>query len=190
MKSNSPVIPYHVSLTPQADPPNADPIYAAIGRVIVSWGLFENQLDFGLMSILRMPDAEPIRPRLNSGEPIPASFKQKVKLWRKAFQRMTILSDYRAPALTIIDHAKKLATRRDSIVHGNWNNFRPGDPMKIVGVHFRLKGSTVKMTEHVATEDGFNQIADATRRLSSEMGSFLGAVYRVLSPGDADKSPQ
>ena len=190
MEPNSPIIPYRVSLTPQTDPPNVEPIYASIGRIIVSWGLFENQLDFGLMSILRMPDAEPIRPRLISGEPIPISLKQKIKLWRKAFQRIPILADYRAPALTIIGHAKQLATRRDSIVHGNWNNFRLGDPMKIVGVHFRLKGNTVKMTEHVATEDGFNQIADAIRSLSREMSNFLGAVYPALSPEDGGKSPQ
>ncbi len=182
MKPDSPIIHYHVRLTPQADPPNANPIYTAIGRTIVSWGLFENQLDFGLMSILRTPDAEPIRPRLVTGEPMPVAFKQKVKLWRKAFRRMPILSNYRESALTIIDNAKQLAARRDAIVHSNWNNFRPGAPMAIIGVKFRLKGNRVTMTETVATEDGFNQIADAIQQLSEQMSKFLGEVYRVLPP--------
>ena len=52
MGSDPQKINYSIILAPQPDPPNADPIYAAIGKVIARWGLFENQLDFGLMSIL------------------------------------------------------------------------------------------------------------------------------------------
>ena len=55
-------------------------------------------------------------------------------------------------------------------------------PMAIIGVKFRLKGNQVTMTETVATEDGFNQIADAIQQLSEQMSKFLGAVYRVLPP--------
>jgi len=190
MGSDPQKINYSIILAPQPDPPNADPIYAAIGKVIARWGLFENQLDFGLMSILEIPDAEPIRPRLTTGEPIPVSFKQKVILWRKAFRRIPILVDHQQPALILIKRAKELAGRRDSIVHGNWNNFRLGEPLQIVGVHFRLKGDKMTMTEHVAAANGFNQIADSILELSTEMARFLGFVHRVLHPEGNGKSSQ
>jgi hypothetical protein len=174
MTSNSQDIPYHLSLTPSDDPPNADLIYSAIGRVIVSWGLFESQLDFGLANILRIPEAEPIR------KPVPSAFSDKMKLWRKAFQNISIFAEHEKEALTISDKATFFVKRRDAIVHGNWNSFEKGDPVKLIGVQVRFKNNLVTMRKHTATASGFNQTAKDIRDLSFRMVHLFRKVHRLI----------
>lgn len=189
MRRDSDVASFQVNLTPQPDPPNVQPIYAAIGRILVSWGLLENQIDFGLLSLMRLPQAAPVRPKLKSGEPIPTAFKQKVDLWRKAFRTVPAIAKQREEALAVIDEAVALVKRRDAIVHGNWNKFEPGDPPLLIGVHFRLKGNRVFMVKHTATEMGFDEIASAIRKLSRRMVHLLADLHPVLTNGGGGESP-
>lgn len=190
MTSESQNIQYQVKLNPSEFPPSVEPLFTAIGRAIFSWGVFETQLDFGLMTILQLPSAEPIRPKLKSSEPIPVAFKQKVKIWRKTFRNIPELEKYQDSGLELIDRAKLLAGRRDAIVHGNWNDFRDEEPVYLVGLHFRLRGDKVYASMHEANENGFNELADAMRDLANQMAKFLGLIYRDLKRAGVGKYQQ
>src|SRR5687767_705465 len=110
-----------LNLDPRPDPVYAARFFEAAGRIIVFWGRFENQLDWGLRWIIDHPESIPIRPKIKTGEPMPRAFSQRIELWADAFKKMPSLAKMRTEALVVRDHAKQLVKRRDAIAHAQWS---------------------------------------------------------------------
>lgn len=104
------------------DPPDADTYYAAIGRIVVIWGRFEQMLEQTISMMGRVPDA--VTPQ----ESPPVAFKQKLDRLKKLCRDTPSLNCVHDDARAFASTAAILAPRRHGLTHANWQGFNRNAP--------------------------------------------------------------
>ncbi len=99
------------------DPSDADAYYAAIGRIVVIWGRFEQMLEQTISMMGRMPDA--VTPQ----KPPPVPFMQKLDRLKKLCRDTPSLNCVHDDARAFASAAAILAPRRHGLTHANWQGF-------------------------------------------------------------------
>ncbi len=99
------------------DPPDADAYYAAIGRIVVIWGRFEQMLEQTTFMMGRVPDA--VTPQ----ESPPVAFMRKLDRLKKLCRDTPSLNCIHDDARAFASTAAILAPRRHGLTHANWQGF-------------------------------------------------------------------
>lgn len=131
--------------------------YSAIGRVVVLWG--DVEAGFGILAMMLYQnggDAHTPRP--------PYQFSEKIKFWRRCFDRLPELSAHRKMASKFADDMAAAAKQRDAMIHSNWNVALDHDANP---TSLTLKGSSI-----VGKESGH-------RLMKAEMS--LQALYKFTA---------
>jgi hypothetical protein len=153
------------------DPPSADRFYAAVGRIVIRWGRFENQFDWALRIIVQLPESAPIRPEGKA--PIPANFTKKTDLWIKAFKFMPSLNPIRIPALEVVTDARLAFEKRSALVHGHFGPFIRADPPTLEGHTVRHKGDRTLLTKYTIELPGLVDLLAMVGGLTIRMTPIL-----------------
>lgn len=85
---------------------------AAIGFVEVNWALFEQSLDFIVLTAHKDLGGSVIEPEL------PRSYSRKVKFLRRAFSKITVLTPLKSESTEILDRSCELSKARHDLTHG------------------------------------------------------------------------
>ena len=99
------------------DPPDADTYYAAIGRIVVMWGRFEQMLEQTISMMGHVPDA--VTPQ----KPPPIAFGRKLDRLKKLCRDTPSLNCVHDDARVFASAAAILAPRRHGLTHANWQGF-------------------------------------------------------------------
>ena len=99
------------------DPPNVEAYYAAIGRIVVLWGRFEQMLEQTISMMGHVPDA--VTPQ----KPMPVAFKSKLGLLKELCRDTPSLNYIHDDARVFASAAAILAPRRNELTHANWQGF-------------------------------------------------------------------
>lgn len=179
----------HIDLNPTIlgpDPPEADAFYIAVGRVVFQWGRFENQFDWILRGIARLPESAAIRPKHK--ELIPRAFSQKAKFWRKAFQSIDELRPVCPEALHLLADAAQAFDIRSSLVHGHFGPFELGPPFAVHGHNVTHKGDQTLFRPMRITLAGAIELAQFIESLRYRIMPIFKHVQRLQpSPSANDK---
>ncbi|MEX2202400.1 MAG: hypothetical protein WD711_13455 [Dongiaceae bacterium] len=125
---------FKVYLDPfDGEPDDADEFYALVGRCTILWGHVDTTVEGMLSYLMDIPSAAEVR------EPeIPISFKRKMRLWRKAYNRMPELADAKSAAIKFANEAARLSEQRQTIIHSTIA-FEKKEP-KARGIRYRQRG--------------------------------------------------
>lgn len=85
---------------------------AAIGFVEVNWALFEQSLDFIVLTAYRDLGGAVLEKEL------PRSYSRKVKFLKKAFSRVPYLNPLKGEAIEILNRGDELSKTRHDLMHG------------------------------------------------------------------------
>jgi hypothetical protein len=85
---------------------------AAIGFVEVNWALFEQSLDFIVITAFQDLGGSALDKEL------PRSYSRKAKFLRKAFSKVAVLNPLKAEATEILSRSDELSTKRHDLMHG------------------------------------------------------------------------
>ncbi len=99
------------------DPPNAEAYYAAIGRIVVIWGRFEQMLEQTISMMGHVPDA--VTPQ----KPPPVAFVRKLDRLKELCRDTPSLNCVHDDARAFASAAAILAPRRHGLTHANWQGF-------------------------------------------------------------------
>lgn len=169
----------HISLDLPPDPSYADQFFLAAGRVMVFWGRFESQLDWGLRMLMDHPASEPIRPKIKTGETIHRAFSKRIELWGEAFKKMPCVAPMREAAIKVRDRAKHLVKGRDAIAHAQWGGFIENGAPRLLGYQFEHKGPKLLCYEHKVPLSGFTDLAAAINQLRDQMKPLLHQLAKI-----------
>ena len=98
------------------DPPDADAYYAAIGRIVVLWGRFEQLLEQTISMMGRAPDA--VSPKAP-----PVAFTAKLVRLKELCRDTPSLNHIHEDARVFASAAAILAPKRNGLTHANWQGF-------------------------------------------------------------------
>jgi hypothetical protein len=99
---------------PPISPETLNPLYPAVGSLILQWAMLEQMLEAWVAIIFRSWN---IGSRLNEKQ-IPFQFSNKVRFLRKAFERIPELENYAQEGLSLLDQIEPVGKTRDILVHG------------------------------------------------------------------------
>ncbi len=99
------------------DPSDADAYYAAIGRIVVIWGRFEQMLEQTISMMGHVPDA--VTPQ----KPMPVAFGRKLDRLKELCRDTPSLNYIHDDARVFASTAAILAPRRHGLTHANWQGF-------------------------------------------------------------------
>ena len=126
----------HIEHTPSPnDPKEADEFYRAIGLMVWAGGRREGQ--FGTARLTMMAISSDAL-----GHQLPMNCKARTILWRKAFETLPYLSQFKESGLKLLSEVEDVALDRHAIVHGLWERFNRTDPLTIGAVIIRHKNKT------------------------------------------------
>ncbi len=122
-----------------SDPPGSGDFYAAIGIALVAWGRLEGHFTLLIITILNIASHRRI------GKRLPMRWERLVEVWRTAFETVPALTASRPMAERFITQLDELAQLRNRLIHGYWELFDPGPPIRI---------ELTSVRAHTGTEDG------------------------------------
>lgn len=108
-----------------SDPAGSRNFYAAPGIAIVAWGRLEGHFTLLIVTILNIASHKRI------GKKLPMKWERLVEVWRTAFETVPALAALRPMADRFIVQLDELAQHRNRLVHGYWELFDPGPPIRI-----------------------------------------------------------
>jgi hypothetical protein len=108
-----------------SDPAGSRNFYAALGIAIVAWGRLEGHFTLLIITILNIASHKRI------GKKLPMKWERLVEVWRTAFETVPALAASRPMADRFIVQLDELAQHRNRLVHGYWELFDPGPPIRI-----------------------------------------------------------
>jgi hypothetical protein len=107
------------------DPPGSGDFYAALGIAVVAWGRLEGHFTLTIVTILNIASHKRI------GKKLPMKWERLVEVWRTAFETVPALAASRPMADRFIVQLDELAQLRNRLIHGYWELFDPGPPIRI-----------------------------------------------------------
>lgn len=139
-----------------------DTQYAAIGRFAAAWSFFETEMDFTISAL---------RAVLEDDQPMPTTFKQRIKRWRDLSSRLLTDNSEKKSLTDIIDQAVRIQNDRCFVLHGRLY----GDPdgqSDIVQIdnHRHLEEWTV--TREGTNAQQLNEVSEMIKVLSEELLAF------------------
>ncbi|MCH9049563.1 MAG: hypothetical protein IIA72_00515 [Proteobacteria bacterium] len=99
------------------DPPDANVYYAAIGRIVVLWGRFEQMLEQTISMMGQVPNA--VTPQ----KPPPVAFMRKLDRLKELCRDTPSVNHIHDDARAFASAAAILAPRRHGLTHANWQGF-------------------------------------------------------------------
>ena len=153
------------------DPPDAEKYYAAIGRVMVLWGRFEQNLEDVISALGFIPRA----PRLSNGRP--RNFKKKVERLKELCRETPALKHLYVAACAFSSKALLAGQKRHALVHSNWQGFVPNavEPaMKFANIIW--DGDTARPMKRDVPLKELDALLAAIQELNGDAVNF----YRVL----------
>jgi hypothetical protein len=122
------------------DPPGSGEFYAALGIAIVAWGRLEGHFTLTIVTILNIASHKRI------GKKLPMKWERLVEVWRTAFETVPALAASRPMADRFIVQLDEFAQLRNRLIHGYWELFDPGPPLRIDLTSVRAqKGAEAEM---------------------------------------------
>lgn len=95
--------------------------FAAIGRIIIAWGMLESQFNSNIMLLFSS-----LGGNSQAKEP-PRALGKKIDFWNKCFRNLPVLADKRAFGLAYGEALKSTAEARNLMIHTNWGNVMSDD---------------------------------------------------------------
>lgn len=135
-----------------------------------------------ILSILALPEAEPIR------VPLPLSWKKRAAFWRRAFNELPSLKPFLPMALPLLKRIMESVEDRHFLAHTTWDNFVSADPLTMKASTLTAKKGTKDKIEfgnyHVTIEmlRGIAAEADALNTLLTPLSISLSSL-RPPPPG-------
>jgi hypothetical protein len=160
--------PYTIELkgTPSPDdPPNADDFYQFLGMAIVAWGRLEGHFAASPIMALKLS-----QDNARAGK-FPLAWESRSKVWRILFTENASLAPQHNLAISLIDQIDELAKQRHLIIHGLWESFVPGEPIKMQFIDLG------KPTKEETSEN--RQGVVASRRCSIDLAGLTEFVVQA-----------
>ena len=107
------------------DPEYAGDFYAAIGRVIVSWGRLERCLDLLVLSAKTIDSPDPVPDEDN------LALKRKLRAVRRALRSHPPHQKVQRFITRVLGDMRSIGATRNAIVHGSCGEFSKSGPPKI-----------------------------------------------------------
>ena len=169
----------------QSDPPNASDFYSMLGMLLVAWGRLEAHVIGNLLTILNFPEMT------NSG-PLPLVWKERLKLWKKAFTTVPILRPHKDRAVEFMETIIAEAKDRNLIAHAIWKEFIPdtAEPTIAVRTVRPKRGSpqTVEVGDYQISISLLRKALAEANRLNFQLSEFTRIINSALPPpADARK---
>lgn len=161
-----------VALRDRSIPPTMMPyIWSAVGAIVVSWALVEQNLDILATVAFTSCGGDKIQPEL------PLALKNKISYLRACFRKLPALAPFTDDALTILKGAKKISTLRHFVVHGVVSHFNRSDRSLVFIRLDTVNDRTVhqmkdlQITMHNLIERGIEceSLSTATRELAERI---------------------
>lgn len=150
------------------DPPDADTYYAALGRMGVLWGRFEQNLEYVVLIMSKAPGA----PKPKEGRP--RSYRKKIehlKRYCKETSRLTPMLDY---TLDFAGRAKNVGLKRHELFHANWQGFVKGAAEPTVKfANIRWEGERSQRSKRDIPLSELKALADQTHALNAQIIHML-----------------
>jgi hypothetical protein len=166
------------------DPPGSGDFYAALGIAIVAWGRLEGHFTGTIVTILNIASHKRI------GKRLPMKWERLVEVWRTAFETVPALAASRPMADRFIVQLDELAQYRNRLIHGYWELFDPGPPLRIdltsvraqkgtdAGMLFSRGSITIDWLQEFTTQ--VNQLNVALLELARPIMTLRGAPPKPL----------
>jgi hypothetical protein len=106
------------------DPPSSGDFYAALGIAVVAWGRLEGHFTLTIVTILNISSHKRI------GKKLPMKW-ERLEVWRTAFETVPALAASKPMADRFIVQLDELAQVRNRLIHGYWELFDSGPPLRI-----------------------------------------------------------
>ncbi|MCH8212570.1 MAG: hypothetical protein IIC54_00705 [Proteobacteria bacterium] len=174
----------HTTGSPFADePPDSDAYYAAIGRLMVLWGRFEQNLENVVQDMSSTPGA----PKPPSGRP--RSYKKKVehlKLYCRDTPCLTPLLEY---AREFSSRALLIGPKRHEIVHANWQGFIANAPeLTVKFANIRWEGERSKRTKRDIPISELSTLTSQIHTLNGDAMNFMRLTIELSGQQGGNKS--
>lgn len=168
-----------VAITIRSEPFRDDPVaaesyYAALGRILILFGRFENHLAHTLLAINNLPEAAALQKRS-----IPIPFNQKAKLWREFFCGVPILEKHRENDLSLISDAGDANQDRAVIAHGHFNEFIAEDPLTARFLVHRDKGDRIIFERYDVTIEVLERVIKTIDALNTRLLPITWSVVTI-----------
>lgn len=120
---------------------------AAVGRVAASWARMEQHIDLILIHINKAQHSDEILDLYSPRHP--GTFDQKIKLFKRYFNRHPGLEKFKAPAIDAAIGLKRLAEDRNALIHGIVEDYNP-----------HSQEITINVTKYRPKDEVFVSISD------------------------------
>lgn len=161
-------VTFSVKSTPFIDDPdNAGEYYEALGRAIFLWGRFENGFNMCLMIVRNIPGGDKLMPEF------PLAWKRKAQTWRKAFNTLPELAEWKANALRLITDATDTAQERHALFHGDWGEFTSDEPLTAQLTTWKHKGKGYIIGRREVSIDHLHAFAAEADRLNTRLVPYM-----------------
>jgi hypothetical protein len=149
-----------------------DPFFAAIGRLVASWGHLEQALD----TVIRLIHSGKIIPA-PKGE-MPRTLEWKIRYFRAVNREQIDDARVRHAYKEICDAIEKHGSFRHGIIHGFVLEFDPGGVGARFGRYHRTKVDGEIQEYHVAIEDVSGEVMQV-----QDLAKLLARLVVILSRG-------
>jgi hypothetical protein len=137
--------------------PADEALFAAIGRLTISWALLEAGLDYSIIMLHKELGGDKIEPEM------PWALKRKLKYIRKCFNRIDGLTQDRETVAKLLDNIDTASEARHDIIHGVATSHPEGATQ--VGMVRLLRGAETITAKHYTftTKEILRRAADANK---------------------------
>ena len=176
---NEPAVPwvFRVQLehTPSLnDPEGAADFYQALGTMVVAWSRLETHF---LACVLNILATEATKGR---SQKFPMAWDERTRIWKEAFCVSPALKQYEARALAFLAEIKEVQDDRNMLVHGFWEPFDVGVPVRSTLVVVRHKKGTINGVSHWRGTISTNHIIEVTQK-ADRLNIGLQMLSGILS---------
>lgn len=158
------------------DPPDADAYYAAIGRIVVLWGRFEQMLEQTISMMGHVPDA--VTPQKRP----PVAFVRKLDRLKELCRDTPSLNYIHDDARVFASAAAILAPRRHGLTHANWQGFsRNASELTVTFTNIRWSANAGDYDREPVPLSELDTLLDDIAKLNATLfDKVFNGVSRVL----------
>lgn len=148
------------------DPPYASEFQQAIGRLVISWGRFERDIDLWLISTIALAR------RFNYNEVPFTSFKRKTDQLRRLYSLCPPVVNMAGQVVRLTKEAEDCSYDRSMIIHSKVHGYIDGRPPKLKLSNWKFKSGKRLVGDTEISVYDITKISNEINRISGSVSWF------------------
>ena len=154
-----------------------EPLYTAVGHMIVNWSFVEAALNTWIATIYHSAGGKHIEPQ------IPSAFGRKAEFLRRCFSHIASLSSFADSATELIDRSLQLADTRHTVVHGVYSAYDAETlTLTFTKLYVNKRRTMQKANEVKITAEKLMQDGQRCTELAHEMLKLSHSLFETFLP--------